>query len=53
MEDVYVLCREVYEWVDVVHGKKAFGGILVRWNPEKEFVAKNFVFMALADAKKH
>lgn len=53
MEDVYVLCREIYEWTEIKHSKKAFGGILTRWNPEAPFKPDNFVFLGLQDAKQH
>jgi hypothetical protein len=45
MEDVYILCREIYDWTEIVNGKKVNGGILVRWNPEMEFKPDNIVML--------
>lgn len=45
MEDVYILVREIFDWTDIINGKKVCGGLLVRWNPELEFVAENMVML--------
>jgi hypothetical protein len=50
---VYVLCREIYDWTDIIKGRKAFGGVLTRWNPELSYTPDNLVFLAVEDAKRH